>query len=337
MDSKKSVVRFALTALLVVGVLESGLSLGKPETQSGQGASAPVQTEQAYEQVTINNGGRLLTFTEMPRRVVAFNSYVTENMLALGLADKIAATSAMSPGNKPLAEFAAEYANIPEIPQRSHEIALSYDPQLVAGQVSTFTDRAWGTVEMFQDKGIQSYIIAGTLVEDETIDHIYEDLENLGKIFKVEDRAIALIAAMKAKVDRVRKVTAGLTKKPKVFVMDSNNGNEIYTTSKGLESQLIELAGGVNVTRNESPARWFTTSIETLVDKDPDIILFNVYGTVPVEEKIAFIDENPALKDVAAVKNRHYVIIPLQDVMQDIRAADTVQTLAKAFYPDLFN
>lgn len=335
MDHKKSVVRFALAALLIGGGLESGFSLGKPEAQGGQGASAPVQT--AYERVTINNGGRLVTFTEMPQRVVAFNSYVTENMLALGLGDKIAATSVMSTGNTPLAAFAAEYAKIPEIPQRSHEIALSYDPQLVAGQVSTFTDRTWGTVEMFQDKGINSYIIAGTLAEDETIDHIYEDLENLGKIFKVEERAGVLIGTMKAKVDRVTKVTWGLTKKVKVFVMDSNNGNEIYTTSKGLESQLIELAGGVNVTRNESPARWFNTSVETLVDKDPEVILFNGYGTVPVAEKIAFIDENPALKDVAAVKNRRYVIIPLQDVMQDIRAADTVQTLAKAFYPDLFN
>jgi hypothetical protein len=29
-------------------------------------------------------------------------------------------------------------------------------------------------------------------------------------------------------------------------------------------------------------------------------------------------------------------VVPLKNVMQDIRAADTVQTLAKAFYPDLF-
>jgi iron complex transport system substrate-binding protein len=297
---------------------------------------APVSTGGDFHYpVTITNGDRVVIFARMPERVVAFNSYITENMLALGLGDKMVATSVMSPGNFPLAEFAAEYAKIPEI-QRSHEVALSYDPELVAGQVSTFTDRAWGTVEMFLDKGINSYIISGTLAEDETIDNVYEDLENLGKIFNVEDRAEALINRMKEKVAAVTAVTDKVVDKATVFVMDSNNGNEIYTTSKGLESQLIELAGGINVTRGESPARWFNTSVETLVDRNPDVIIFNVYGTVPVEDKIAFINENPALADVTAVKNKNYIVIPLQNVMQDIRAADTVETLAKAFYPGLF-
>ncbi|MDR1105668.1 MAG: ABC transporter substrate-binding protein [Treponema sp.] len=338
MKRKTKVVHLISFFMLLGAAFPIGSCKGRFESAKGSEIS-PALAGPAdgldYGQVTITNGDRTVTFTKMPERVVAFNSYITENMLALGLGGKIAATSAMSPGNTPLAEFAEEYAKIPEI-QRSHEVAISYDPELVAGQVSTFTDRSWGTVEMFLDKGINSYIISGTLAADETIDNVYEDLENLGKIFKVEDRARELIGQMKAKVAAVTRVTGGVADKVKVFVMDSNNGNEIYTTSKGLESQLIELAGGINVTRGESPSRWFNTSVETLVERNPDIIIFNVYGTVPVEDKIAFINENPALADVTAVKNQNYVIIPLQNVMQDIRAADTVQTLAKAFYPDLF-
>jgi iron complex transport system substrate-binding protein len=298
MKKKTKAVHFISCLMLLGAAFSAGSCKGKFEFAKGAEtppASAGSAGGLDYGQVTITNGDRTVTFTKMPERVVAFNSYITENMLALGLGGRIAATSAMSPGNTPLAEFAEEYAKIPEI-QRSHEVAISYDPELVAGQVSTFTDRAWGTVEMFLDKGINSYIISGTLAEDETIDNVYEYLENLGKIFK----------------------------------------NEIYTTPKGLESQLIELAGGINVTRGESPSRWFNTSVETLVERNPDVIIFNVYGTVPVEDKIAFINENPALAHVTAVKNRNYVIIPLQNVMQDVRAADTVQTLAKAFYPDLF-
>jgi iron complex transport system substrate-binding protein len=339
MKRETHAVFFVLLPVLLAAVLLAGSCKGKSgiagESETPRTSVTPVAGTD-YKPVTITNGDRTITFTRMPERVVAFNSYITENMLALGLGSRIAATSAMSPGNIPLAEFANEYAKIPEIAQKSHEIALSYDPELVAGQVSTFTDKAWGTVEMFLDKGINSYIISGTLAADETIDNIYEDLDNLGKIFKVEDRAQALISQMKAKVAAVTRVTGGLTDKVKVFVMDSNKGNEIYTTSKGLESQLIELAGGVNVTRGESPSRWFNTSVETLVERNPDIIIFNVYGTVPVEDKIAFINENPALTDVTAVKNKNFIIIPLQNVMQDVRAADTVQTLAKAFYPGLF-
>jgi iron complex transport system substrate-binding protein len=295
------------------------------------------QAESVYGEAVIQNGNRTIVFTEVPKRVIAFNSYVTENMLVLGLGDKIVATYVMSPGNTPLKEFEEAYRKIPEIKERSHEIALGYDPDFVAGQVSSFTDKAWGTVEMFADKGIKSYIITGTIVENETIDHVYEDLENLGKIFKVEDRAKTVIDQMKAKVSVVNAKTADITKKVRVFVMDANNGNNIYTTSKGLESQLIELAGGVNVTKDEVNARWFNTSVETLVDRNPDVIIFNEYGNTPTEAKIAFIDENPALKDVPAVKNKWYVVIPLQNVMQDVRAADTVETFAKSFYPHLFN
>ena len=60
--------------------------------------------------------------------------------------------------------------------------------------------------------------------------------------------------------------------------MDSLSGNEIYTTSAGLESNLIELAGGINTTKGMSDSRWFTTSVETLVTANPDVIIFNDYG-----------------------------------------------------------
>lgn len=319
-----------LTAVLcVAGMLAMGCA------KSNQKAKETAAADTGYGTVTIQNGSRTLVFSKMPERVIAFNSYVTENMLVLGLGDKIAATYVMSPGNSPLKEYEAEYRKIPEI-TRSHEIALGYNPDFVAGQVSSFTDKAWGTVEMFADKGIASYIISGTLAENETIDNIYEDLENLGKIFKVEDRAGAVIAQMKAKVGEITGKSGGIRDKARVFVMDSFNGNEIYTTSKGLQSQLIELAGGINVTKNEATSRWFNTSVETLVDRNPDIIIFNEYGAMPSSEKIAFIDGNRALQDVPAVKNKRYIVIPLQDVMQDVRAANTVETFARAFYPELF-
>ncbi|MDR1797026.1 MAG: ABC transporter substrate-binding protein [Clostridiales Family XIII bacterium] len=337
---KKSITALLVATFLLAGVFascggEQAVSTTQPDSQVTADATDADSELDAYEPVTITNGDRTVTFTEMPQRVVAFNSYITENMLALGLGDKIVATNVMSAGNSPLPEYADEYRKIPEIQEKSHELALGYEPDFVAGQVSSFTDKAWGTVDMFEQKGINCYIISGTLAADETIDHIYEDIDNLGRIFKVEDRADALIGEMKAKVADVTDITSTMDEKVTVFVMDSNNGNEIYTTSSGLESQLIELAGGTNVTKGAADSRWFNMSVETLVDLNPDIIVFNEYGETPVEEKIAFINENPALADITAVKDQNYVVIPLQDVMQDVRAADTVSFFFKAFYPDL--
>ena len=98
------------------------------------------------------------------------------------------------------------------------------------------------------------------------MDSIYQDIENMGKIFKVEDKAEALIEDTKAQISEIQDAVKDVKEEDKVkaFVMDSLSGNEIYTTSAGLESNLIELAGGINTTKGMSDSRWFTTSVETL-------------------------------------------------------------------------
>ena len=173
---------------------------------------------------------------------------------------------------------------------------------------------------------------------DETVEHIYTDIENLGKIFKVEDRAEELIEDIRSQIEETQKAVSSVpeNEKPKVFVLDTFKGNEIYTTSKGLQSNLIELAGGINCTRNMDEARWFNTSVETLVETNPDWIIINDYGAQTVDEKKEFLDTNPALSEIPAVKNKKYLVIPLVEVMQDVRAAKACRTFAETFHPECF-
>lgn len=294
--------------------------------------------ETTYEPVTIQNGDRTITFSEMPQNVLCCHLYAAENMVMLGLADYICAKNI--PGNAaevPLEEIAAQFEGIPEI-ERSHENAVASGAELVIGQVSAFGESKWGSYEMFESKGINCYTISGTLAADETIENVYEDIRALGMIFKVEDRAEKLIADIQGRIDAVQAAVTSVPEEERVsvFVMDSFNGNEIYTTSAGLQSNLIELAGAKNATRNMADSRWFTTSVETLVATNPDFIIFNDYGSQTIEEKIEFVDSNPALQDVTAVKNKAYITIPLVAVMQDVRAASACETFAQAFYPECF-
>ena len=170
-----------------------------------------------------------------------------------------------------------------------------------------------GSYEQFETEGINCLTITGTLVEDETINEVYTDIENLGKIFKVEDRAAALIDEIQSQISEIQDAVASIPQEERItaFVLDTFNGNEIYTTSSGLESNLIELAGGINAVRGMSDSRWFNTSIETLAEADPDVIILNDYGTQTIEEKLEFLSENPALQEVTAVKDEKYLVIPL--------------------------
>ena len=215
-------------------------------------------------------------------------------------------------------------------------VALGTD--LVIGQVSAFRDTGWGSYEQFENKGINCLAITGTLVQDETVEDVYTDIENLGKIFKVEDRAEELIARIRSEISQVQEAVKNVPEEQRVraFVLDTFNGNEIYTTSSGLESNLIELAGGENVTKGMSDSRWFNTSVETLVEANPDVIILNDYGTQTIEEKLDFLNSNPALQEVEAVKNQAYLTIPLVAVMQDVRAASACRTFGEYFYPECF-
>ncbi len=303
------------------------------ETTNDQAAS-----EEDYGTVTIQNGERTVTFTKMPEKVLCANLYSAENLAMLGLADRIVAKNvATNPAEVPLEELADDLANVPEL-EKSHENAVASGADLVIGQVSAFKDTAWGTYEQLESKGINCLTITGTIVEDETVEHVYQDIENLGKIFKVEDKAAKLIEDIKAQIADTQSKVSGIADEDKltVFVFDTFNGNEIYTTSSGLQSNLIELAGGKNATRGMADSRWFNTSVETLVETNPDVIIINDYGSQTVEEKMDFLNSNPALSEVPAIKDQKIMVIPLVSVMQDVRAASACRTIAEYLYPECF-
>lgn len=314
------------------------------ETPAETPAEAPAETAQEaepeeYGVVEIQNGDRTVVFTEMPTGVLCANLYSAENLVLLGLGDVIVGKNVhTNPADVPLEELAPAFENIPEI-ERSNENAVASGCDLVIGQISAFKDTAWGTFEQLESEGINSLVITGTIVPDETVEDIYTDIRNLGKIFKVEDKAEELIASMQADIADTASAVAGVADadKPVVFVFDMYKEDQIYTTAAGLESNLIELAGGVNATRKQADSRWFYCSVETLVAANPDIIIINDYGNQSVEEKMEYIKSNPACSDIPAVVNDSFLVIPLVSVMQDIRAPRACRTMAEYFYPELFN
>lgn len=345
----KKVISLMLVLVLALSCL-AGCASSTPAAQTTAAATettTEATTEAAaetaaeaedYGTVVIENGDRTVTFTEMPTGVLCANLYSAENMVMLGLGDYIVGKNVhTNPAEVPLPELADAFENIPEI-ERSNENAVASGADLLIGQISAFKDTAWGSYEQLEAEGINCLTITGTLVADETVEDVYTDIENLGKIFKVEDKAAALIADMKASIAETGSKVADVAEadKPNVFVFDMYKEDQIYTTAAGLESNLIELAGGVNATRNQADSRWFYTSVETLIAANPDIIIINDYGSQTVEEKIAYITGNPACSDIPAVVNNKFLVIPLVTVMQDIRAASACQTMAEYFYPDLF-
>lgn len=276
----------------------------------------------------------VVKYEKVPERVVSFNAHTTENLFALGLEDKIIGTAYNNAEILP--EYKEKFKKIPILAEQypSMEALLGVNPDFVYGRNSAFVEKGVGTVKDFIDNGIMVYVSKATYTEGATIEDTYDDFRNLGKIFNVEDKADKIVKKMKNQIESVQNRTSKIDKKLRVFVYDSGD-DQAFTAGKSLESNIIELAGGKNVFGDLNKT-WERVNWEAVVEKNPQCIVINDYEGVSAEDKIKFLKSNKALKNVDAIKNNKFVVLPLPSVFTGIRNGDAVENLAKGFYPDLF-
>ncbi len=275
-----------------------------------------------------------VTYDHVPERVVSFNLHTTENLLALGLGDKIIGTAYNNAEILP--EYKEEWESIPQLAEKypSFEVLLGAGPDFVYGRSSAFGDKGVGSVPTFVENGIMPYVSQATYTNGATLQDTYDDFTFLGKLFAVEDRAEEIVNTMKDQIAGVESTLADQDSKLKVFVFDFGT-DDAFTCGQSLESDIISKAGGENVFGHIEKT-WVSVSWEEVVEANPDVIVINDYGDTTAEEKITFLKENAALADVQAVKDDRFVVLPLPSVFTGIRNGDAVVYLAEQFYPDLF-
>ena len=198
---KKRVLTLLLAGIMAVST--TGVSSFAAETET----ETATEADEEYGEVVIEDGDRTITFTEMPKGILCL--YSGEVLMKLGLKDYIVATNENNKGRKsPLEGVADDFEGIPEL-EKSQENAVASGADLIIGEISAFKDTNWGTFESLEDKGINCYVLNGTVVADETMDSIYQDIENMGKIFKVEASvgqavkkgdAVIILEAMKMEI-----------------------------------------------------------------------------------------------------------------------------------------
>lgn len=287
--------------------------------------------------LTIQNGENTLVFDKAPERAVTLNGHVTELMLSLGLAAKMVGTAYL---NHPILDsLKAEYDAIPILSDGtgspSLEVVLATGADFTFGRLSAYRDTAVAPVEKLKELGINAYAVKGTLIKGATMDDVYEDIANIGQIFDIQPAAGALIERIRGEIGEVEATIAKAGKPPvKVLVYDSGE-DAIYTTGKALETQLIALAGGVNVFADLDET-WSNVSWEEAVARAPEVIVINDYGQTSAADKIALLKHNPALASMPAIQNDRFVVLPLPSAFEGVRNPDAVRTLAAGFYPELF-
>ena len=299
-----------------------------------QEAAEPTDSDtNGFKPFSVETYGVEVTYDHVPERAASLNAHLSEIMLAMGLGDRLIGTAF---NNAPvLPEYQDELKSIPVLAEKypSLEVLLDADPDFVFGRSSAFKDTAVGTVETVVEYGMMPYVCKGSYTTGATIDDVYEDFNVIGRVFNVEDRAQALIDKIEAQLNNVKE-TIGEREAVRVFVLDSA-GDTAFTACQGLQTSLIEAAGGKNIF-DDIEKTWAHVSWEEIVERNPQIIIVNEYGNTPSSEKIDYAKSLEAMAGVEAVKNDRFLIIDLPAVFPGIRNGDTVVKFAESFYPELF-
>ncbi len=295
--------------------------------------------------VTIENCGQQVTYTKIPERAVSNDVNITEIMLALGLQDRMAGMSGIGSRytDKLLPEYQALAANIPVISEKyfTLEPLLGVNPDFVyAGWNYGFSEETGITPASLADKGVASYVLEESCAHKgerpvSTIKNtLFHDMRNLGKIFGVEQRAETLIAQYEQELAEVAAKLPANASLP-VFLYDSGEQDVFTAGGNAIPTAIISAAGGSNIFTDLKKS-WTTVGWEAIVERNPEFIVIVDYGEVTAEQKQAFATNLPVMKDVPAITNQRFAVLPYAAATPGPRNIAAVRTLAEAFYPEAF-
>lgn len=300
--------------------------------------------------LVLENCGTEVTFDKAPQRAIGLGQNSAEILLLLGLEDRMAATAFWP--SKVLPELAAANAKVKlltvEFP--TFESLLAQDPDFVAAALPSLVGPSSKVAkrEDFEKVGVPTYLspstcLSTTEVKDEygsrdqlwNMDLLYQEIDELAQIFDVVDRGQALIADLKARETALRAgVPAGGKKLGYVFWFSSQSpsADAYLGGGNGASSYIADVLGGENAIK--AKAEWPTLGWESIIAANPDVIVVaqldrNRWELDKPEAKIAFLNSDPAVKEMPAVKNRAIVVMDGQAMNPTIRTLYGAEQVAK--------
>ena len=294
--------------------------------------------EATHYPVTIKSCNRDVTFQEAPKHAVSHDINMTQMMLALGLKPSMAGYSGVTGWKSVTPQMADTLVGLPELASKypSVETLLNANVDFFfAGW--DYGMRVGGdlTPQTLQPLGINVYELTESCAfvmkrPAATLDDTYNDLRNLGKIFDVQDRASALIAQMQQEIASVQQTLPAA--KPRVFLYDSGEDRAMTSGKLGIPHALIEAAGGNDIL-SDIDASWTRINWETVVERNPQVIVIVDYSEVTADQKKRFLETNPALQSIDAIRNKRFIVIPYVQATPGIDNVQAIETLAKGFHP----
>jgi iron complex transport system substrate-binding protein len=221
-------------------------------------------------------------------------------------------------------------------------VVLGTDPDFVTASFGRhFAQGGVASRERFAETGIGSYLSptdcdngisingGGTRTHALTIDALYEEINELGAIFDVPDRAATLIDGLKA---RAAAATEGVDFNGATVAFWFADTKTPYMagglSAAGLLSKTVDLDNVFS----SSPEDWPATTWEAVADRDPHVLVLgdlqrDRFPGDRLDDKISFLESDPLTQTIDAVRNKRYIVLHGAELNPSIRFVDGLEKI----------
>lgn len=297
---------FAAVLFLLVGFV-SGYYVG--ELNQDSGASI----------IIVDDFGRAIKISEIPRRIVSVAPTPTEILFAVGAGNLVVGVDDYS-------DYPGEASKLPKVGsyELNTEAILALKPDLIiCGDLVPLSQ-----LSTLEQHGIPYMVLAARTVAD-----VFKDIKLVGAITGHIDDANKLVDNLTARVDAVEaKTLAANVTKPKAYV----EYYPMWTFGPGsFGDNLIKLAGATNIAANTS-TEYVPVTEEFVIGGNPEIIVYTV-GLNYNGTSAATISARPGWSEISAVVNgKIYSIDDNLLSRYGPRIVDGLEKLAEIVHPELF-
>lgn len=302
--------------------------------------AAPPPTATADPSITITDAlGRTVTLPEPPQRIVltgkALFMIADASYLFPGAAEKVVAFGNTGQGSGnfiQLIDADYEAKSVIESDAGAEQVA-ALQPDLVI--LKSYLAESVGAP-------IEALDIPVIYVDFETPEQYDRDLAILGQIFGDEERAAAVAAFYRGKMEQIAQTVEGADK-PSVLMLYYNNkdGNIAFNVPPmgWIQTQMVEIAGGQPVWADANPGSgWTQVTLEQIAAWDADKIFLISYFASPTEV-VAGLKADPNWQAIRAVAEDEIYAFPVDLYswdQPDPRWILGLTWLGSKLHPDLY-
>ena len=273
-------------------------------------------------------------FQRAPQRIVVDEVNALETLLILGQGDRIVGAALSTSGvsyARLQREYPEEFAKVEPVVHNNigREQAIALQPDFILAWKASFTPRWYGSTAWWQERGINTYVIATAdhVLKDATVEDECKFIDDMGRIFDRKEQTDALVREIHAEL-RVDEEAMRGREQQTVLVVEVGEGDILNYDEGWVVGDMVRRLGG------RIPLTSKYIGEEELLSCDPDVIFVaynDAYGKRFAEHFFASVRFN----SLRAVQHGRIYFVPVEYVYTPaFKTLDGIRAIRRGLYPD---